>query len=214
MPAQNYNGNRALEDYVGVHTRIEQFRAAHPAGRILTSIISTDPLTFRAEVYFTDSDVPNATGHASEEGGMGNRAKSACEKTETAAVGRALAFCGYEVKAGIASREEVERAEQQPATKPALAAVKRSAPTPATQSLDNHPALRVDYGDDDPNREAFVEADKRILRAWIEMGKDPHALHSAINKKFKVGDGLGALSLDTKVTFAEEMEAYNRNSKG
>lgn len=101
-----------LDDYVGVHKRIELFRKEHPQGRILTAIFSQDPLIFRAEVYFTDSEVPNAAAHASEEGGMGNRAKSAVEKTETAAVGRALAFCGYEIKEGIASREEAQKPER------------------------------------------------------------------------------------------------------
>jgi hypothetical protein len=124
-------GNRGLDDYVGVHTRVEKFRAEHPAGRILTSIVSSEPLTFRAEVYFDGSDVPNATGHANEEGGMGLRGKSAMEKTETAAVGRALAFCGYEIKEGLASREEMEKASQPPAS------VTPFKPKPEGETLDD-----------------------------------------------------------------------------
>lgn len=106
--------SRGLDDYVSVHTRIEKFRVEHPAGRILTSILDGDPLTVRAEVYFNGSEVPNATAHASEEGGMAGRKSSALEKTETAAVGRALAFCGYEVKEGIAIREEMQKAARTP----------------------------------------------------------------------------------------------------
>lgn len=136
-------GNRGLDDYVQVHERVTKFRADHPKGRILTTILDGESLTVRAEIYFegNESTIPNATAHASEDGGMAGRKSSAVEKTETAAVGRALAFCGYEIKQGIASREEMQRAQRQPTgqtsnvtTMPARADDKL--PTDAQLSLD------------------------------------------------------------------------------
>lgn len=112
MAQTQHASRRGLEDYVGVHVRVEKFRADHPSAHLVTAIIKDDPLTIRCEVYLdgNTSSIPNSTGMADAAGGMGNRGRSALEMTETAAVGRALAFLGYEVKEGIASREEMERA--------------------------------------------------------------------------------------------------------
>lgn len=98
--------------YVGVHTRVEKFRFDHPTARLTTFVLKDEPLTVRCEIYLdgNESNMPNSSGMADESGGMGGRGNSTLEKVETAAVGRALAFLGYEVKEGIASREEVERA--------------------------------------------------------------------------------------------------------
>lgn len=136
---QKQGGNRSLDSYVGVHTRVEKFRADHPAARLVTNIVEgRDSLTVRAEVWLegNDSGVPNSTGHASEEGGMGNRSQSVVEKVETAAVGRCLAFLGYEVKEGIASREEVQRAER--ATSPAPSGPRPVEAQPASKNPETH----------------------------------------------------------------------------
>jgi hypothetical protein len=102
-------GNRNLDSYVGVHTRVEKFRLDHPTARLTTVVVKDEPLTVRCEIYLdgNDSGVPTSSGMADESGGMGGRGNSTLEKVETAAVGRALAFLGYEVKEGIASREDV-----------------------------------------------------------------------------------------------------------
>lgn len=109
-----------LEDYVPVHERVQEFRKDHKAGSIVTVMVGSDPVTFRAEVSLDGQERPVATGHASEEGGMrkGGRSESAVEKVETAAVGRALAFLGYQITRGIASREEVEKATAPEPQKP------------------------------------------------------------------------------------------------
>ena len=100
--------NNNLKDYVPVSVRLAQFRADHPFGRVITVMTATEPITFRAEVYRESDESPLATGHASENGGMGNNRDDSIEKVETASVGRALAFLGYEIKNGIASREEMD----------------------------------------------------------------------------------------------------------
>lgn len=110
--------NRNLDDYVAVHTRVEKFKKDQPKGRIVTVLLGSDPeIVYRAEIYHESDEHPIATGHASASGGMGGRRKSAHEMCETAAVGRALAFAGYEVKSGIASRDEMETSEYR-ATEP------------------------------------------------------------------------------------------------
>src|SRR5688500_10024624 len=105
-------------DYVPVSERLEQFYSDHPEGRILTSIVEHDAengfVLIRAEVYRQQVDVvPSATGHAFENRSEGYVNKTSyIENCETSATGRALAMLGYEIKRGIASREEMEKTER------------------------------------------------------------------------------------------------------
>ena len=113
-----------LNDYISVNTRIEKFWEKYPAGRIETTILSitNGVITMKANVYRDILDVnPAATGHAYEkEGASFINKTSALENCETSVVGRALAILGFEVKAGIASKEEVANAihQQEQKTKP------------------------------------------------------------------------------------------------
>ena len=60
-----------------------------------------------------ESDKVLATGHAYEqEGSTYINKTSALENCETSAVGRALALAGFEIKKSIASKEEVEAAQE------------------------------------------------------------------------------------------------------
>lgn len=108
------------DEYVSVHERIRLFYESFSEGRILTSLIQHDEATgfvlMKAEVYRKPEDtLPAATGHASEvKGGNGANQTSHIENAETSAVGRALAMLGFEVKKGIASREEMEKTGRQP----------------------------------------------------------------------------------------------------
>lgn len=103
------------DEYITVHERIEKFYAKWPHGRILTSIVEHNAETgfvlVRAEVYReADDAMPAATGHAYELRSAGHvQQGSYVEVGETSAVGRALALLGFEVRRGVASREEVER---------------------------------------------------------------------------------------------------------
>lgn len=92
-----------LSTYVDVQTRITQFWADHPDGRIITSLQS-DPndrehAIFRADVYVRSGDdyyYATATGWAQEiKGPQGANQTSHLENAETSAIGRALANLGY-----------------------------------------------------------------------------------------------------------------------
>src|SRR5918911_5060433 len=105
-----------FEDYVPVAERIEKFYERFPEGRILTHIVEHDReagfILMRAEVYRNADDaLPAATGHAFEVRGDSYVNKTSyVENAETSSVGRALAMLGFEVRRGIASREEMEKA--------------------------------------------------------------------------------------------------------
>lgn len=113
-----------LDNYVPVSERLEQFYADHPEGRILTSIVEHNEETgfvlMRAEAYRQQEDaVPAATGHAYESRGDGYVNKTShIENCETSAVGRALALMGYEIKRGVASREEMQKVERMSTPRP------------------------------------------------------------------------------------------------
>lgn len=106
--------NDALANYVPVAERIEKFHERYPEGRILTTIVEHDTETgfilMRAEVYRNNDAAPAATGHAFEVRGESYVNKTSyVENCETGSVGRALAMLGFEVKRGLASREEMEK---------------------------------------------------------------------------------------------------------
>src|SRR5256714_4154579 len=131
------------DEYITVHERIEKFYARFPQGRIITAIIEHDPETgfilMRAEVYRDPEDaLPAATGHAYELRSAGHvQQGSYVEVCETSSVGRALALLGFEVRRGVASREEVERgARKAQASAPARQPAKPAPPPekPATQT--------------------------------------------------------------------------------
>lgn len=115
---QNQRGGDKLDGYVPVSERVDKFYQKHPEGRILTTVVEHDReagfIMFRAEVYRNPEDtMPAATGHAYEYKDAGYVQKSSYIETgETSAIGRALAFLNFETKRGIASREEIEKAER------------------------------------------------------------------------------------------------------
>src|SRR5689334_7595259 len=135
----------SFQDYVTVAERIEKFYERYPEGRLITHIVEHDAergfILMRAEVYRNADDaMPAATGLAYElktEGYV--QRTSYIEVGETSAVGRALAMAGFEVRRGIASREEMEKAARKPEPprereKPAPAAPSKpasAAPPPA-----------------------------------------------------------------------------------
>lgn len=98
-------------DYVEVHVRVGQFLEKYPDGRIQTDIVkhTEDVVIVRASVYRDAEDErPNIAHSQLGIPGKTNFTRdSEVENAETSAVGRALAFMGFETKKGIASREEV-----------------------------------------------------------------------------------------------------------
>jgi hypothetical protein len=105
--------NDRLENYVPVAERLEKFRNEHPLWALVGEITVDDGqrVVIRATIADENERVV-ATGHAEEVRGSSpvNRT-SAVENAETSAWGRALAALGYDVKRGIASREEVQNAQ-------------------------------------------------------------------------------------------------------
>lgn len=99
------------DDYVPVNERIEAFYREHPDGSIQCEVHTlTDALVvMRATVYRDREDPRPSVAHSML--GIPGRTNftrgSEVENAETSAVGRAIAMLGFEVKRGMASREEV-----------------------------------------------------------------------------------------------------------
>ncbi len=156
--------NDALANYVPVAERIEKFHERYPEGRILTTIVEHDIETgfilMRAEVYRNNDDAtPAATGHAYEVRGESFVNKTSyIENAETGSVGRALAILGFEVKRGLASREEMEK--QSRVTPDAAPRPHPEPPRPASSRPEAphteppRPARTEEAVDDEPPRTA------------------------------------------------------------
>lgn len=139
MPQQGPTRVNPIQDYITVAERIEKFYERYPEGRIITHIVEHDAergfILMRAEIYRSADDAhPSATGHAYEMKSEGYvQRTSYIEVCETSTVGRALAMAGFEVKRGIASREEMEKSARLAAQEAAAARERnrRAAPQPA-----------------------------------------------------------------------------------
>lgn len=184
--------NDRFEDYVPVAERLEKFYERFPDGRVITNIIEHNLesgfVLMRAEVYRSPDDAqPAATGHAFEVRGESYVNKTSyIENCETGAVGRALALLGFEVKRGIASREELEKTARMTPDKAVRAT---SANPPATMPTPAPPAEVAERG---------VSLDAEILQSAGALGYDAAKVRKWIDQKFKVTGGLEALSEDRK----------------
>ncbi|MFL6209500.1 MAG: hypothetical protein ACJ74W_11655 [Pyrinomonadaceae bacterium] len=179
-----------FEDYVPVAERLEKFYERFPDGRVITSIVQHDIDTgfilMRAEVYRNADDAqPAATGHAFEVRSEGYVQKTSyVEVCETSSVGRALALLGFEVKRGIASREEIE--------KPLRMAAGRTA-QPAEPT----------------HEEQAASLDAEILQSAAALGYDAVKVGKWVNQKFKVTEGLTGLSPELK---REVLKTFRENA--
>lgn len=109
------------KEYVQVHTRILEFHKLYPGGSITTDyefFPDQNMWVVKATVTITKKEegkvpVTNTyTGLAQEIIGEGYINKtSALENAETSAVGRALGMLGIGIEAGMASADEVEKAQ-------------------------------------------------------------------------------------------------------
>lgn len=180
------------DEYITVSERIEKFYAKFPQGRIITTIIEhsaeTGFILIRAEVYREPDDaLPAATGHAYELRSAGHvQAGSYVEVCETSSVGRALALLGFEVRRGVASREEVIRGakKQQAAAAAAPARPERPA-AQAPEKATAPPEAPADAG---------ADLDSLILQAAEELGYDAAKVRKWVNQKYEVTGGLGSLT--------------------
>ena len=180
------------DEYITVSERIEKFYAKFPQGRILTSVVEhnaeTGFILIRAEVYRDAEDtLPAATGHAYELRSAGHvQAGSYVEVCETSSVGRALALLGFEVRRGVASREEVIRG----AKKQQAAAAAAAPPRPERLA----PAPEKAPAPAPPPAEAGADLDSMILQAAEELGYDAAKVRKWVNQKYEVTGGLGSLT--------------------
>jgi hypothetical protein len=192
------------DEYITVHERIEKFYAKFPQGRILTSIVEhneeTGFILMRAEVYRAPEDgLPAATGHAYELRSAGHvQAGSYVEVCETSSVGRALALLGFEVRRGVASREEVIRGarKQQAAPAPSAPPAPPAAPerTPAAAARTPAAAAATPVAPTQPSTPAAPELDAQILQAAGELGYDAAKVRKWVNQKYEVTGGLDSLT--------------------
>ena len=179
-----------FEDYVPVAERLEKFYERFPEGRVITHIIEhnmeTGFVLMRAEVYRNADDAqPAATGHAFEIRSEGYVQKTSyVEVCETSSVGRALALLGFEVKRGIASREEIEKPMRMAAGRAAQA----SEPSPEEQA---------------------ARLDAEILQSAAALGYDAAKVRKWVNQKFKVTEGLDSLSPELK---REVLKKFRENA--
>ena len=180
-----------FEDYVPVAERLERFYERFPDGRVITHIIEhnmeTGFVLMRAEVYRNADDAqPAATGHAFEVRSEGYVQKTSyIEVCETSSVGRALALLGFEVKRGIASREEIEKPMRMAAGRPA-----QSPPEPSPE-------------------EQAERLDAEIVQSAAALGYDEAKVRKWVNQKFKVTDGLTGLAPDLK---REVLKTFRENA--
>jgi hypothetical protein len=177
-----------FEDYVPVAERLEKFYERFPDGRITTQIVEHNLesgfVLMRAEVYRSPDDASAAaTGHAFEVRGESYVNKTSyVENAETSAVGRALAMLGFEVKRGIASREELQKTARMQATTPPASAPSKTQTKATTVAPAQSP----------------VDLDREILEVAESLGYDAAKVRKWVNQKFKVSDGLDTLSPQDK----------------
>lgn len=196
------NKQSALDSYVTVAERIASFYQAYPDGRICTAIVEHNLesgfILMRAEVYRGPDDAqPAATGHAFEVRGESYVNKTSyIENAETSSVGRALALLGFEVKRGIASREEVEKTVQAQTesqahapTQPRPDASTRQPSSGRSATAQPSSAARAEQPED---------LDRSILESAQRLGYDEAKVRKWVNQKFKVTDGLNGLGPQEK----------------
>jgi hypothetical protein len=207
-----------LDNYVTVAERIAAFYQSYPTGRICTQILEHNEesgfILMRAEVFrSTDDAQPSATGHAFEVRGDGyvNRT-SYIENAETSAVGRALALLGFEVRRGIASREEMEKAARMPAERAAQAP--KSGPPEGKPAA--KPAAPPPAAAESPATEESPNLDDDIIRNAQQLGYDAAKVRRWVNQKFGVTGGLESLTEHDKrevlKLFREQAQAAQAKS--
>ena len=81
--------------YLETKYRIQWFRQEHPRGCISTEIVSLDPVLVKATIYSAEGTVMGTAHAGAVDKGNAVWSGRTVEKSETAAIGRALAHAGY-----------------------------------------------------------------------------------------------------------------------
>lgn len=136
--------NNFAADYIPVNERIQAFHDKYPDGSLQSEILTLNDheVLIRAQAYRTPDDPRPGVGHARETipGSTPYTRGSEVENAETSAWGRAIAALGFEVKAGIATAEDVRNAQgrqnapqrPRPVAQASTPALQRSEPPRAT----------------------------------------------------------------------------------
>ncbi len=129
----------------------------------------------------------------------------------TSAVGRALALLGFEVRRGIASREEMEKAARMPA--------ERAARAPESGPPEGKPAAKPapqPAAAESPATEESPNLDDDIIRNAQQLGYDAAKVRRWVNQKFGVTGGLESLTEHDKrevlKLFREQAQAAQAKS--
>jgi hypothetical protein len=215
-----------LDNYVTVAERIAAFHQTYPSGRITTQILEHNEesgfILMRAEIYRSSDDAqPSATGHAFEVRGDSYVNKTSyVENAETSSVGRALAMLGFEVRRGIASREEMEKAArmqtaekppaaqrpqaEKPPAAPRAQAEKPPAEPPQAEKLAAKPPSKAD-------EETPADINAEILQAAAALGYDAAKVRKWVNQRFEVTGGLDSLTNHDK---REILDVFRERAQG
>jgi len=192
------------DEYITVHERIEKFYVKFPNGRILTSVVEHNAETgfvlIRAEIYRDPEDtLPAATGHAYELRSAGHvQQGSYVEVCETSSVGRALALLGFEVRRGVATREEMERGARKQQVAPTPAARQPAKPAPPPEQSVAPPPEQAAAPPPAPEAAQTADLDVQILKAAEELGYDAAKVRKWVNQKFEVTGGLESITTHDK----------------
>lgn len=168
-----------LKDYVPVHERLTAFWMKYPEGSIETSAEYPDERTVRVQAtVYRQPGVLGATGHA-EEIRVGHINKdSALENCETSAVGRALALMGFEIKRGLASREEMQKVQRRQEQD-------QAAETPAPVLSLSHEVLidRIALLSDSESDKELKQATRLKLLSFGAQADTPNAAVGALSEE-------------------------------
>lgn len=131
------------KEYADVAQRVIAFRKVYPQGTIRTEMVTNEGDTgrrlcvFRAYVGVGDTILGTGTAYENEGASNINRT-SYIENCETSAVGRALGFAGFGISGGIASAEEVARAQEQQTGPQSAQEARRRTEAPAAAKQPAH----------------------------------------------------------------------------
>jgi hypothetical protein len=174
--------NNFAADYIPVNERIQAFHAKYPDGSLQSDILTLNDkeVLIRAQAFRHPDDPRPGIGHARETipGSTPYTRGSEVENAETSAWGRAIAALGFEVKAGIATAEDVRNAQarenapqrprpvappQQPAPQRSEPPRAATAPVQGLQPMTMREAMEALEGID---KRAISDAGKALFGTW------------------------------------------------
>jgi len=217
----NYN----LDDYVPVSERIEKFYTKYPEGSLSTELVSFENgmVLMKAFAYKNKEDICPCTGHAMEKEGEGYVNKtSVVENCETSAVGRALANMGFEIKKGIASREEMEKvqrmeqAKNKPVAKPVAKPEVKGKETitklkeEVAKEIKEHPIVKMDGPASTPFAKTITKPQAlALIDLARKAGFTDSLIKTVVQQEFSVGK-----STDIPISLYDEAKKILTTEEG